>query len=186
MMRTRGASVGGLLLAAVTAVVSGCAGAPPAGATAAPPDFSLDALVVIPDGTAPTPATPRSRRPGRYQLTPDGSLRAALGTGVDAGTIPALARRLTPAERDGLYRLAGEAGLLERDPPGRIAWGETWDPPPTGASAVVSVTHAGRRVHVGASLGTREDSGGIEALVDRLAALAWEPSSASWTAAAGD
>ena len=186
MMRTPALGLVAPLAAALFTAMGGCAGAPPGGVTASPRDFSLDALVVVPDGSEASPSAPRSRRPGRYQLAPDGSLRVALGPGVDAETIPALARRLTPAERDELYRLTGEAGLLEDDPPGRIAWGGTWQAPPVGASAIVSVTHGGRRVHVGAPLGARYGSPRVEALVDRLAALAWEPSTPSWVSAPTD
>jgi len=163
-------------------LATGCAAPGSSEGGGAPEDFSLDALVVIPDGAEPTPETPRARRPGRYQLGPDGSLRVALGSGVGEDTIPALARRLTPTERGQVWRLAHEAGLFDDDPPGRIAWGETWDAPPIGASAIVSVTHDGRRVHVGAPLEAAGGSPDVEALIDRLAALAWEPSS-SWAAA---
>ncbi len=166
----------------VVALLGGCASASPMGATIAPQDFSLDAVVVTPEGAEPGRHTPRARRPGRYQLAPDGSLLVALGAGVGTDTIPVLARRLTPSERDGLWRLADSAGLFETDPPGRIAWGETWEAPPIGASAIVSVTHDGRRVHVGAPLGAGGGSPRVEALIDRLAALAWEPDSAwAWT-----
>ncbi len=187
MMRTLATARAALAAAGLTlAGLAGCAASVPRGATIAPADFSLDALVLVPEGSEPSPSTPRARRPARYQLEPDGSLRAALGVGVGPDTIPALARRLTPSERDGLWRLARDAGLLGQDVPGRISWGGTWDPPPIGASAILSVTHDGHRVHVGAPLAFGGGSPEVEALLDRLAALAWEPD-VSWASApAGD
>ncbi|MEZ6244028.1 MAG: hypothetical protein R3B57_13410 [Phycisphaerales bacterium] len=183
MMRLLGTPI---LALAAALLATGCATPTPIDASGAPEDFSIDALVVIPDGAEPTPDTPRSRRPGRYQLSPDGSLRVALGSGVGTDTIPALARRLTREERGDLWRLTRAAGLIDDDPPGRIAWGETWDAPPIGASAILSITHDGRRVHVGAPLELSGGSPGVEALIDRLAALAWEPSSAWASAPTGD
>lgn len=191
-VRTRWIHAGLLAATALAGVLalSGCAGQAPHRAELVAPDFTIDAVVTLPEGAPRDGSQPRSRRPARYLLQPGGELRAAFGAGVGGDTIPPLARRLTPAEIEDLWSLAEDAGLLEGTPEGRIAWGSTWDAPPTGAAAVVSVSARGRRVHVGRSLGTGMGGGlgspATERLIDRLAELAWEPAYASVPGTSGD
>lgn len=153
----------------------GCASTARGVADARPADFTLDALVRDPVGRGE--GAKRWRRPARYLVGADGSLRVAFGPGVSERTIPRLARMLDAEQLDELWAMAEAAGVTRGDSPHAIEWGDTWAVPRDEPSVVLSVTGHGRRVHTGAALGASSGLGAprIEALVDRLGAWSWMP-----------
>ena len=155
-------------------VTVGCSSAQRSGERR-PTDFTLDALVVNPESALGE--TPRWRRQARYVLEADGELRVAVGPGVGDRTIPRRTRKLGPGERDEVWTLTRDAGLLEAESPRVVPWGQTWRAPPGEVSAVFSVTGGGRRVHSAAPMGASSGLGAprVEALLDRLGELAWIP-----------
>jgi len=156
------------------AVVSGCSSAQRS-TEHRPSDFTLDALVVHPG--AVRSQAPRWHRRARYVVGADGELRVAVGPGVSERTIPRRTRTLGGDELNELWSLTRGAGLLDPDSARVIPWGQTWRAPPGEVSAVFSVTADGRRVHSAAPMGASSGLGAprVEALLDRLAELAWIP-----------
>ncbi|MFI4896359.1 MAG: hypothetical protein ACIARR_00875 [Phycisphaerales bacterium JB059] len=153
----------------------GCAATREIGAGSRPADFSLDALVRDPAGRGE--GAKRWRRPARYLVGADGTLRVAFGPGVNERTIPRLARTLDAGQLDELWAMVEAAELTRPDSARAIEWGDTWAPPANEPSVVLSVTANGRRVHRAAALGASSGLGAprIEALLDRLGAWSWMP-----------
>jgi hypothetical protein len=84
-----------------------------------PEDFWLSITVTGPqrETMSAYDALPRALRPARYVLEADRVLRAAVGPGAKDESFPAETRRLTSVEVTQLWRLVGEAGLLDADHP---------------------------------------------------------------------
>ncbi len=92
-------------------------------ANSAPPDdFWLSVTVTGPvrESMAAYDALPRALRPARYVLEADHVLRAAVGPGAKDEAFPAPTRRLSSMDVTQLYRLVGEAGLLDADHPNLV------------------------------------------------------------------
>ncbi len=101
----------GFTLALLT--LSGCAAAPTATDTvAAPPDFCL----VLTYHPARGAGNIGLRQPAHFVVEADGTLRAAVGPGVDPGLMPPVTARLSPPQRDRLWNLVRDARLVDPDP----------------------------------------------------------------------
>ncbi|MBB6428363.1 hypothetical protein [Algisphaera agarilytica] len=80
-------------------------------ATAYPPDFTLEFFVQSQPWPGETPAP--DERPAQHTVTPDRTLRAALGPGVSPKFHPPATATLSPTDMAGLYRLAEQAAAHE-------------------------------------------------------------------------
>jgi hypothetical protein len=138
-----------------------------------PDDFVLAATIFSPN-VAHEARLPRSLRPARYIVEPDGSLRAAIGPGADATTYPGRTRQLTPAQFDSLWRNVRQSGLLDPDNPSREDDPEVLTRSTDRTTALVYVGFEGRRITL-RILMDRTSPGSVEAekLIDRLAEWAW-------------
>lgn len=159
-----------LLLLAL--VLAGCHTALPDPASLAdrPHDFVLAATVYAPapaDG-----ATPRARRPARYIVEADATLRTSIGQGSGADTFPPPTRVLSTRQSDRLWALLRDSGLLE--PGNRYLLPAPVTEAPGTLAAAIDVTYRGGRAHLLVPLdGADAESLAAERLVDELAALSW-------------
>jgi len=114
----------------------GCGSVPRAGVTrdTPPAAFGLSVTVIRGDAATPNPL----HRPARYVLEADGWLRAGTGPGATRETLPPRVRRLTHTQRQRLWDLTRDSGLLDPDCPVRIASGD--GPIPTRAHPLLLVT----------------------------------------------
>src|SRR5262245_9284621 len=138
-----------------------------------PDDFVLAATVYSPQ-TMREARIPRSLRPARYIVEPDGSLRAAVGPGADATTYPGRTRQLTPAQFDTLWRSVRTSGLLDPDNPARENDPEVLTRSSDRTTALIYVGFNDRRITLRVLL-DRAGPGAVETekLIDRLAEWAW-------------
>src|SRR5262249_34981811 len=155
------------ILPLAAALVAGCASAPDAKGRSAltadqtPADFALSVTV---SGPPPVAATPRSARPARYIVQPDGVLRAVVGPVTDM-TFPPLTRLLTHDQTQRLWWDLRDSGLPGRAPAPEDSDGAaTRRPLPPGAPPplvyVVSWSIAGHRrtVWIDAARAAPEDA----------------------------
>jgi hypothetical protein len=138
---------------------------------ARPNDFTLAMSVYAPAGTQES-KLPRSLKPGRYVLEPDGALRG--GSGAKAPAYPPIARQLTPEQMDQIWRLVRDSELLDPDNPARVDDPSAISVSPDRVMATVYLAAAGTR----RSLRVLMDRGSptamaAEQLADRLAEMAW-------------
>jgi hypothetical protein len=183
-----------LLIPLALASAPGCASresriAEAAKAPAAPADFALAITVVTPIKSATQPQTlPRSQRPARYILEPDGTLRIALGGGSTTTTYPPPTRLLSSARREDVWNLVKAAGLLEPEVPGRLRGSDSSVPlgtqtggepismldptatPPKTPTALIVLSANGVRDFYRIAF---DESPNLAALTDRLAAYGW-------------
>ncbi len=114
-------------------------------------------------------------RPARYVLEVDGTLRADFGPGVREPGFPGGVRWLSEPERDALYALAAQQGLLTVNAPGFQRAAEAVSPPTEEAFAVASFSLDGRHLGVTARIEDDADpaSAALRPLVVELARLTW-------------
>lgn len=98
-----------------TATLTGCVGTRASGPlpNARPADFALGLTVLGPEAGIRRPG----QRPARYIVSPDATLRAAVGGGAAESVHPPIARTLTEADRDQLWSLVRQAGVATAEPP---------------------------------------------------------------------
>jgi len=162
------------ILALAALSVGGCASSPdPESLTTRPDDFSIAATILAPeDDPRSGRGLPRSLRPARYIVDPDGILRASVGPGSRPATIPPPTRQLTVAQLDHLWTLARDARLLESA--AQVHNPDLAPPAPGLSVAIVEFAEAGRRAAVRIPLDRAStDSLAAEELIDHLAELAW-------------
>lgn len=140
-----------------------------------PDDFALAVTIFAPEVDADAiSALPRSVRPARYVVEPDGVLRAAIGPGADADVFPAQTRRLTDRQRAQLWRLVRDQGLLATNHPARIATDRTYLSSPDRRAVLVEIAGAEQRRYLELYADDRASDPAVAvALTDRLAELAW-------------
>ncbi len=140
-----------------------------------PDDFALAVTIFAPEVDAEAiSALPRSVRPARYVVEPDGVLRAAIGPGADPDVFPAQTRRLTDRQRAQLWRLVRDQGLLATNHPGRIATDRTYLSSPDRRAVLVEIAGADQRRYLELHADDRASDPAVAvALTDRLAELAW-------------
>lgn len=108
------------------------------------------------------------RLPGWYVVGPDGQLRAVVGERRGNTPLPPIVRQLDPAERERLWGIVRDGGLLgRRSPEGLVSGPE--DSSGMGATATIAVSGAGRRV----TLVAAEEVGSLVALEAAMRDLAW-------------
>jgi hypothetical protein len=159
-------------LLALLILLGGCRATLPNPASLAerPDDFVLSATVFT--ASPPEPGTPRARRPARYIVEADETLRTATGQGSGRDTFPPPTRTLTAGQMERLWVIVRESGLLE--PGNRYLLAS----PARGASdpvaAAIDIAYRGGRAHLLIPLdGADAESIAAERLVDELAALSW-------------
>lgn len=146
-----------------------------------PEDFALALTVLAPSKKALRSDTlPRGQRPARYLLAADGSLRVSQGVGASTRDFPPVVRVLRDAQRQEIWAMIKDAGLLKADAPGRQRGSETGgdavDPFKIGVEdpdrpiALLAIQYSRERDYF--RVGMPEEPK-LEALADRLAALAW-------------
>ncbi len=146
-----------------------------------PDDFAMAMTVLAPaKGTMRADAFPRGQRPARYLLGADGSLAVAQGLGASTRDFPPVVRVLRDAQRQEIWAMVKDAGLLRADAPGRQRGSETGgdaiDPFKAGVEnpdrpiALLAIQYGRERDYFRIGL---PESPKVEALADRLAALAW-------------
>ena len=135
-----------------------------------PSDLAMAATVFGPRVPLPDVALPRSLQPARYIIEADGVLRAGKGS---VGYPPA-ARRLTPRQRDQLWRVIRDSGLLDEGNPAQIEDPEEAVRSGDKTTAMMYISYGGKRMTLRVLL-DRSSNDAIEAerFVDRLAELAW-------------
>lgn len=159
----------GFLLGAIAAFLAAC-GATRHPVSGVPGDFGL-AITVL--ASRDEPGLARAQRPAQYILEPDGTLRVAVGAGVDPGTFPPRTRRLDPRQVERLWTLVESAGLAA-DAAGTTVSGAGPGPssvpsPPDGW-AYVDVAASGQRHQRAIQL---ESNPAAQGVIDELASLAW-------------
>ena len=135
-----------------------------------PGDFGLAVTVLA---SRDEPDRPRSQRPAQYILEPDGTLRVAVGAGVDPGTFPPRTRRLDPRQVERLWLLvesAGLAGDAAETPGSDDGPSPAAVPSPPDGWAYVDVAASGQRHQRAIQLGSNPAAQGV---IDELASLAW-------------
>ncbi|MEZ6233937.1 MAG: hypothetical protein R3B68_07085 [Phycisphaerales bacterium] len=135
-----------------------------------PGDFGL-AITVL--ATRDEPGLPRPQRPAQYILEPDGTLRVAVGAGVDPGTFPPRTRRLDPRQVERLWTLVESAGLAADaagTPVSGAGPGPSAVPSPPDGWAYVDVAASGQRHQRAIQL---ESNPAAQGVIDELASLAW-------------
>lgn len=148
---------------------------------AVPGDFALEVTVYSP----PVPAAriedlPRTTRPGRYVLEADGTLRSVHGPESDRWPFVPMTRQLTPMQREHVWRLARDAGLLDTDHPGRLESAGAAIIGRSQPTAIIETVGLGRRLVMAVALDRPDGSSLVAAddattrLIDRLAQLAWQ------------
>lgn len=169
-----------LAVAVLACLLAGCGGGPaviaePVLPDDPPDDFALAVTVFAPEVTPEAiSALPRSVRPARYVIEPDGVLRAAVGPGADSDVFPARTRRLSDRQRAQLWRLVRDQGLLARDHPARISTDRTYLPVPDRRAVLIEMAAADQRRFLELHADDRAaDPSIVLALTDRLAELAW-------------
>src|SRR5207302_1379451 len=126
-----------------------------------------------PEGMVPA----RWRKAGRYIVEADGVLRAALGSGSGPTTFPAQTRTLTHRQVRDLWRMIGDAGLLDPASPARIPEPERTVPRAEAPVAVLEITAGGKATGARVGLAANSpDSAAARDLIDRLAEWAWQRS----------
>lgn len=142
--------------------VPGCGTARPvegAAEGAAPADFSVS-LSVYKAG--------EGRLPGWYVVGPEGQLRAVVGERRANTPLPPIVRQLDPTDRERLWGIVRDAGLLAREiPEGLVSGAE--DASGAGATATIAVSGQGRRV----TLVAADEVGSLVALEAAMRELAW-------------
>lgn len=138
-----------------------------------PADFTMGVTILAPDRPAPKGELPRSLRPARYIVEPDGALRVGLGAGASAKTYPARTRQLSPRQMDQVWRAVRESGLLDPGNPGRINWPEEGVRAPDRTAALFYIAFGGGRATVRVLLDRSPGSLQAERVVDALAELGW-------------
>jgi hypothetical protein len=189
-----------VLVLLLTAAALGACESPRAPSAERPQDFALHVVVYPPtdDLRPPRPAPPslgrqrfegldqprpeddlvlpRWQRPSTFIIEPGGRLRAAFGPAVVQGQFPPLARQLWPGEADEVYGWLRDAGLLEIDAPGRISSAEAFEPPASHGGIAVFDIVSDRWTRVRRfDYGTGEAAERARQIVDRLAAMTWQP-----------
>ncbi len=143
----------------------------------APDDFALSVTILGPETEpAEIDAAPRTQRPARYIIEPDGILRAAIGPGATPRVYPGQTRQLSPAQVQRVWRLTANTGLLDGDSLTRIDNTEIFFPGRERTTALVYVRQGGVGSHFAVRLPVGDaESPGVAQLVDQLAELAWVP-----------
>jgi hypothetical protein len=135
-----------------------------------PANFTLAVSIHAPQ-QARAATLPRSLRPGRYIVEPDGGLRSA---GPRTPPFPPLTRQVSPQQMDQLWRQLRESGLLDPDHPARVDDPGAIAVSPDRAMAIVSVTFGDQRRTLRLLLDRSGEAAiAAERLTDRLAELAW-------------
>lgn len=157
----------------------GCASGPGAMADSvrAPEDFAL-AVTVFPPEDSIDPVgledLPRAQRPAHYLIGADGVLHTSVGLGVSPARVPRPTRRVPAEERDRLWRLVDESGILREDNPFAVDAPLLYQRFDRRSTALVEVTGGGTTEAVAIDLEAQDpDSSAAWLLVDRLAALSW-------------
>ncbi len=125
----------------------------------APADFSVS-LSVYKVG--------EGRLPGWYVVGPEGQLRAVVGERRANTPLPPIVRQLDPADRERLWGIVRDGGLLGRESPEGLVSGAE-DSSSTGATATIAVSGGGRRV----TLVAADEVGSLVALEAAMRELAW-------------
>jgi hypothetical protein len=166
-----------LIAIACLLLLSACSSAPPPVERVAedipasrPPDFTLAMTVYAPAGTRPG-QLPRSLKPARYIVEPDGALRADART--KSVPYPPMSRRLAPEQMDQLWRMLRESALLDPANPARVD-----DPagvaPADRSLATVYISYFSTRRTLRIPLDRSSETAlAGERLADRLAEWAW-------------
>ncbi|VAX36284.1 hypothetical protein MNBD_PLANCTO03-298, partial [hydrothermal vent metagenome] len=143
----------------------------------APADFTLSVTVLGPASeTAEIAETPRALRPGRYIVGPDGVLRAAVGPGATPRVFPRQTRQLDETQRQRLWRVVVNTGLLDGITLTAIDNTETFFPNRNRPTALVYVRQGGESSHFAVRLPVGDaESPEVVRLLDELAELAWIP-----------
>ena len=143
----------------------------------APADFTLSVTVLGPaTETAEIAETPRALRPGRYIVGADGVLRAAVGPGATPRVFPRQTRQLDTAQRQRLWRVVVNTGLLDGVTLTGIDNTETFFPNRSRPTALVYVRQGGESFHFAVRLPVGDaESEAVVQLLDELAELAWIP-----------
>ena len=131
-----------------------------------PTDFALG-ITVLADRDAPR--QPRHRRPAQYLLEPDGTLRVAVGAGVEPSTYPPRVRRLSRPQVERLWTLV-DAAAYNADHPAVLSDPLAFRPTPRDGWALIDVTADGQRHHLGLQI---DQDPSAQRLIDELAALSW-------------
>lgn len=155
-----------LALIASVLLLTGCAAPQRPEPGAVPNDFALAVSVygrVDPGGAPRTTAA-------RYVMEPDGLLRVATDGDVGHDVFPPITRRLTPAERDELWRLADAAGIVDPGEDTRIESVPLFDPP---AGLPVAVTELSAGSYKRYALVEVDADPAVDRFLDRLAELGW-------------
>lgn len=148
---------------------------------APPADFALALTVLTPSRDAIRPdRLPRGQRPARYLLGADGSLAVSQGLGASTRDFPPVVRVLREAQRQEIWTMVKDAGLLKPDAPGRQRGSETGgdavDPFKRGVEdpdrplALLAIQYDRERDYF--RIGLPEEPK-LEAIADKLAAYAW-------------
>ncbi|MFA9476806.1 hypothetical protein ACERK3_00735 [Phycisphaerales bacterium AB-hyl4] len=128
------------VIAALALLFVGCAPIPPTAAEHGyPPDFSL--VFTVKHDDAPSDLLDPLAMPAQHVVSPDRTLRVALGPGAGHDFHPAVTARLSPQQMIQLYRIA-EAGNLLDAPPHTDT-----DVDPTGLHYRITLTAHGYRRH---------------------------------------
>ncbi|MFG0306220.1 MAG: hypothetical protein ACF8Q5_08410 [Phycisphaerales bacterium JB040] len=136
-----------LLTTILIACLGACSTPRPARDTV-PPAFEAS-LTVLHDRGEPVPDDAGPLAPARFVVEADGWLRAGRGTGVSRATLPPRVRRLPTDDRDRLWELVRQSGLLDPNDPVRIASGN--GPLPDRARPLLVITVRGDEgMHAGA------------------------------------
>jgi hypothetical protein len=146
-----------------------------------PEDFALALTVLTPAKQALRPdQLPRGQRPARYLMGANGALAVSQGIGASTRDFPPVVRVLRDAQRQEIWAMIKDAGLLRSDAPGRQRGSETGgdavDPFKFGVEnpdrpiALLAIQFGRERDYF--RIGLPEEPK-VEALADRLAALAW-------------
>lgn len=132
-----------------------------------PGDLALGVTVL---GSREAVGLPRAQRPAQYILETDGSLRVAVGAGVEPSTYPARVRRLTPRQVAHLWALVTAGQFNSPDHPGHLDDISAFRPNPRDGWALIDITANAKRQIV--ALRPADDPAGAR-VVDELAGLAW-------------
>lgn len=134
----------------------------------APQDFGLEVVLHAASGN-------EQIHPARFTVGPDGSLRAAFGPAAPTQAYQPLVRRLTRRNMDQLWRLVRDSGLVDEANPAKLGPGDSAQPAPGRAAAIVRIGYAGRHETLRIYLDrVGEDSDAAMALIERLELLAWQ------------
>ena len=167
--------VAGLVLVTTVAglpVMEGCSTSPryePGAST--PPDFALSVTVLTAAKDAKRTDVAPSQRPGRYVVEPDGVFRVAPWSS-NLKLVPRPLGRLSPGQRDELYRLCVDAAFFDPGNPALAPDAESSPRTVNEPTAIVAVSGFGSRRTLEISLdGRSEAARRAERVIARLEEL---------------